>query len=99
MQISFLAASCGNLAALSCGNITALSCGHIAAHCLRLQCGSLFAATMRVFVCGYIVACFFSYANYISGPSSSLLPANQWNVKCRSNVLGHVTCLRGMSMI
>ena len=47
MQISFLAASCGNLAALSSSNFAALSCSNLAAHCLRL------------FVCGYLAACSF----------------------------------------
>ena len=47
MQISFLAARCGNLAILSSGNLAALSCGNLAAQCLRL------------FVCGYLAACLF----------------------------------------
>ena len=39
MQISFLAASRGNLAALSCSSLAALSYSNLAAHCLRLLCG------------------------------------------------------------
>ena len=43
MQISFLAASCGNLAALSCSNL--------AAHYLRLVNSSLFVATLQLVHC------------------------------------------------
>ena len=50
MQTSFLAASCGNLAALSCSNLAAHSCSSLVAHCLRF------------FVCrecvGLVVDCF-----------------------------------------
>ena len=38
MEMSFLAASCGKLAALSCSNLAALSCSNLGAHCLRLPC-------------------------------------------------------------